>query len=105
MRQILGGSGRLNSQMSGLLDLSGQILVGLSLFLLLPVQNIRADQRTDKSYGSSGAIPPLAELQAQLWILNLVGGLQMSCTGEVSYRLKVDADRRIQYAVDHDSYA
>lgn len=52
-----------------------------------------------------GAIPPLAEMQAELWITNLLGKLPKPMTYEDDYRLKMPPDRRIQYGVDHESYA
>ncbi|RYP65886.1 hypothetical protein DL771_008070 [Monosporascus sp. 5C6A] len=55
-----------------------------------------------------GAIPPLAELQAQLWVLNLLApeSLQpLLPQDEPHYRLGVPADARIKYGVSHDDYA
>ncbi|TVY55080.1 Dimethylaniline monooxygenase [N-oxide-forming] 2, partial [Lachnellula cervina] len=54
---------------------------------------------------SFGAIPPLSELQAQLWILNLLGRLPTRLSHEDHYRLQVPKSSRIQYGVDHESYA
>ncbi|KAK3695718.1 hypothetical protein B0T22DRAFT_418541 [Podospora appendiculata] len=60
---------------------------------------------------SFGAIPPLAELQAQLWILNLVVTrnhhplLALNPADEPQYRLRMSKTSRIQYGVDHESYA
>lgn len=58
---------------------------------------------------SFGAIPPLSELQAQLWVLNLVRGpgsfSHLSPGDEPQYRLKHPTTSRIQYGVDHESYA
>jgi len=58
---------------------------------------------------SFGAIPPLSELQAQLWVLNLVRGpgsfSHLNPADEPQYRLKHATNSRIQYGVDHESYA
>lgn len=58
---------------------------------------------------SLGAIPPLSEMQAQLWVLKLVAP---SCIprpllpdDEPHYRLLHPPDSRVQYGVDHESYA
>lgn len=53
----------------------------------------------------SGAIPPLAEFQAQLWILALLKTLPHPLVNEEHYRLHMPEDRRIQYGVDHENYA
>lgn len=57
-----------------------------------------------------GAIPPLAEFQAQLWILNLLAparvvGAPLSPHDEPHYRLFSKKHARITYGVDHESYA
>ncbi|KAF2434419.1 dimethylaniline monooxygenase [Tothia fuscella] len=54
---------------------------------------------------SFGAIPPLAELQAQLWILNLLGRLPAPLKPENHYCLHHVLSSRIQCGVDHESYA
>ncbi|KAK3331488.1 hypothetical protein B0H66DRAFT_507303 [Apodospora peruviana] len=58
---------------------------------------------------SFGAIPPLAEMQAQLWILNLISPHQLAgklnSADEPQYRLLVPETARIHYGVDHESYA
>ncbi|KAK3364607.1 hypothetical protein B0T25DRAFT_620524 [Lasiosphaeria hispida] len=57
---------------------------------------------------SFGAIPPLAELQAQLWVLHLVSPSSVGLldpADEPQYRLKPAETARIQYGVDHESYA
>lgn len=54
---------------------------------------------------SFGAIPPLAELQAQLWILALLKRLPTVLQPEDHYKLHHLRDSRIQYGVDHESYA
>ncbi|KAK0725925.1 hypothetical protein B0H67DRAFT_642281 [Lasiosphaeris hirsuta] len=58
---------------------------------------------------SFGAIPPLAEMQAMLWVLRLVGGPAavgvLDPAHEPQYRLKLAETARIQYGVDHESYA
>lgn len=57
---------------------------------------------------SLGAIPPLAEMQAQLWILNLVSRNSIPrplfADDETHYQLKQLPDARVK-GVDHDSYA
>uniref|UniRef100_A0A4E9EJC4 FAD/NAD(P)-binding domain-containing protein n=1 Tax=Gibberella zeae TaxID=5518 RepID=A0A4E9EJC4_GIBZA len=57
---------------------------------------------------SLGAIPPLAEMQAQLWVLNLLAPGKLSHPlrpiDEEHYRLKLPSDSRITYGVDHESY-
>ncbi|KAI1377123.1 FAD/NAD(P)-binding domain-containing protein [Hypoxylon crocopeplum] len=57
-----------------------------------------------------GAIPPLAEFQAQLWVLNLLApervvGTPLSPEDEPHYRLVSKRHARIRYGVDHESYA
>ncbi|RDW75528.1 FAD protein [Coleophoma cylindrospora] len=54
---------------------------------------------------SFGAIPPLAEFQAQLWVLALLKQLPHPLVNEEHYRLHLPKDRRIQYGVDHENYA
>jgi dimethylaniline monooxygenase (N-oxide forming) len=57
---------------------------------------------------SLGAIPPLAEMQAQLWVLNLLAPQEMPhplrAIDEEHYRLKLPSNSRIAYGVDHESY-
>ena len=57
---------------------------------------------------SLGAIPPLSEMQAQLWILNLLSPQlihhPLLPADEPHYRLKVPSTARIRYGVDHESY-
>ncbi|KAJ4417222.1 hypothetical protein N0V85_001928 [Neurospora sp. IMI 360204] len=71
--------------------------------------------RNDPSVGfigflrpSLGAIPPLAEMQAQLWILQLLAPhripRQLDPKDEEHYRLRHPADSRVKYGVDHESY-
>ena len=57
-----------------------------------------------------GAIPPLAELQAQLWILGLIQPSKvadLSAADELHFRLRSTEGqmRRITYGVDHETYA
>lgn len=58
-----------------------------------------------------GAIPPLTEFQAQLWVLNLLapervgGGAALRPEDEPHYRLFSAKNARIRYGVDHESYA
>jgi dimethylaniline monooxygenase (N-oxide forming) len=58
---------------------------------------------------SLGAIPPLAEFQAQLWILKLVAPERISQPllprDEPHYRLHHPKGSRVHYGVDHESYA
>ncbi|KAK4641294.1 LOW QUALITY PROTEIN: hypothetical protein QC761_0100770 [Podospora bellae-mahoneyi] len=58
---------------------------------------------------SFGAIPPLSELQTQLWVVNLLRPAlvprPLSITDEPHYKLKMNNRSRIQYGVDHESYA
>lgn len=58
---------------------------------------------------SFGAIPPLSELQAQLWVTKLLAPHKiprpLSPKDEPQYRLKASEQARIQYGVDHESYA
>jgi dimethylaniline monooxygenase (N-oxide forming) len=58
---------------------------------------------------SLGAIPPLAEFQAQLWILKLVAPERIPRPllprDEPHYRLHHPKGSRIHYGVDHESYA
>ena len=57
---------------------------------------------------SLGAIPPLAEMQAQLWVLNLLRPeripRELSPEDEPHYRLLSAPTSRITYGVDHESY-
>ncbi|OTB02596.1 hypothetical protein M426DRAFT_61918 [Hypoxylon sp. CI-4A] len=57
-----------------------------------------------------GAIPPLTEFQAQLWVLNLLApervvGAPLRPEDEPHYRLVCKTNARIRYGVDHESYA
>ncbi|EXJ66093.1 uncharacterized protein A1O5_10708 [Cladophialophora psammophila CBS 110553] len=62
-----------------------------------------------------GAIPPLAEFQAQLWVLRILNLLPeaslrsldpaLNPDGEEWYRLKTKPEHRIHHGVDHESYA
>ncbi|KAI9147384.1 Monooxygenase ptmN [Paramyrothecium foliicola] len=58
---------------------------------------------------SLGAIPPLAELQAQLWTLHLLAPHRIPRPlipeDEPHYRLLTKPDARVKYGVDHESYA
>jgi len=57
-----------------------------------------------------GAIPPLSEMQAQLWLLNLLAPARLADGGalraadESHYRLHMPRGGRIRYGVDHESY-
>ncbi|PHH87028.1 hypothetical protein CDD83_9409 [Cordyceps sp. RAO-2017] len=57
---------------------------------------------------SFGAIPPLAEMQAQLWIVNLLAPRRIPRAlvpeDEAHYRLLHPPASRISYGVDHESY-
>ena len=52
-----------------------------------------------------GAIPPLAELQAMLWTMNLLGRVpnELRPEDEWHYRLLHPADSRVRYGVDEDT--
>ncbi|RYP73771.1 hypothetical protein DL770_007719 [Monosporascus sp. CRB-9-2] len=55
-----------------------------------------------------GAIPPLAEMQAQLWVLHLLAPERVGPLlpeEEPHYRLVSKKNARIRYGVDHESYA
>jgi dimethylaniline monooxygenase (N-oxide forming) len=58
---------------------------------------------------SLGAIPPLAEFQAQLWVLQLAAPHRIPRPllpeDEPHYRLMPNPGARVQYGVDHESYA
>ncbi|CAG2010567.1 unnamed protein product [Fusarium graminearum] len=57
---------------------------------------------------SLGAISPLAEMQAQLWVLNLVSPhkvANLKAEDEHHYRLYTKSTDRVTYGVDHESYA
>ncbi|PCD36263.1 hypothetical protein FGRA07_08147 [Fusarium graminearum] len=57
---------------------------------------------------SLGAISPLAEMQAQLWVLNLVSPhkvANLKAEDEHHYRLHTKSTDRVTYGVDHESYA
>ena len=73
-------------------------------------------KRDDPSVGfigfvrpSLGAIPPLSEMQAQLWITNLLAGhkipRKLDPKDESHYKLVQVPGARITYGVDHESYA
>lgn len=56
-----------------------------------------------------GAIPPLAEMQAQLWVLNLLAPERLPSkvfprSDEAFYRLTTHETSRLTYGVDHESY-
>ncbi|KAK0103069.1 hypothetical protein ONS95_000754 [Cadophora gregata] len=53
----------------------------------------------------TGAIPPLAELQSQVWIMSLLNRLPSPLGFEDHYKLHPLPSSRIQYGVDHESYA
>jgi dimethylaniline monooxygenase (N-oxide forming) len=56
---------------------------------------------------SLGAIPPLAEMQAQSWVLNLLTPHKLKHLkpeDEAHYRLHCRPDARVIYGVDHESY-
>lgn len=57
---------------------------------------------------SLGAIPPLSEMQAQLWVLNLTAPHRIPQPllpdDEPHYRLLHPPGSRVQYGVDHESY-
>jgi dimethylaniline monooxygenase (N-oxide forming) len=56
-----------------------------------------------------GAIPPLSEMQAQLWILNLIAPNRITHAllpkDEHHYRILPPPGARINYGVEHESYA
>ncbi|KAI1644669.1 FAD/NAD(P)-binding domain-containing protein [Daldinia loculata] len=55
-----------------------------------------------------GAIPPLAELQAQLWLLNLMvpeRTANLRDADDHHFRLRSSQNSRINYGVDHETYA
>ncbi|KAJ5882006.1 dimethylaniline monooxygenase [Penicillium soppii] len=54
---------------------------------------------------SFGAIPPLAEMQAQVWVLELIDRLPGPLVADDSYRLFSNPSGRIGYGVDHDLFA
>ncbi|KIE00631.1 dimethylaniline monooxygenase, partial [Metarhizium majus ARSEF 297] len=58
---------------------------------------------------SLGAIPPLAEMQTQLWVTNLLSPRCIPRTllpeDEHHYKLRSLPGARIKYGVDHESYA
>ncbi|KAG6040085.1 hypothetical protein E4U41_001426 [Claviceps citrina] len=73
-------------------------------------------RRDDPSVGfigfvrpSLGAIPPLSELQAQLWVTHLLAPhllpRPLRPEDEGHYRLRTMPGARITYGVDHESYA
>jgi dimethylaniline monooxygenase (N-oxide forming) len=55
---------------------------------------------------SFGAIPPLSEMQAMLFIMNLLGRINKPLLpdDEWHYRLIKSANARINYGIEHDSY-
>jgi dimethylaniline monooxygenase (N-oxide forming) len=58
---------------------------------------------------SLGAIPPLSEMQAQLWVLHLASPSRiprpLAPDDEPHYRLLHPPGSRVQYGVDHETYA
>jgi dimethylaniline monooxygenase (N-oxide forming) len=73
----------------------------------------RCDDPTVGFFGfirpSLGAIPPLSEMQAQLWVLYLTAPHRIPRpllpSDEPHYRLLHPPGSRVQYGVDHESYA
>jgi dimethylaniline monooxygenase (N-oxide forming) len=57
---------------------------------------------------SLGAIPPLAEMQAQLWVVNLLARHKLPAPlqpkDQRQYQLRSGPSARINYGVDHESY-
>ncbi|RHZ46422.1 uncharacterized protein CDV56_104747 [Aspergillus thermomutatus] len=54
---------------------------------------------------SFGAIPPLAEMQSQLWVLSLINKIPKPLGPARNYLLENNPSCRIQYGVEHDAYA
>jgi dimethylaniline monooxygenase (N-oxide forming) len=58
---------------------------------------------------SLGAIPPLSEMQTQLWITNLLSPKRIPRPllpeDEHHYKLRPPLNARINYGIDHESYA
>lgn len=54
-----------------------------------------------------GAIPPLSELQVQLWVLSILDLLPEKRPRDIDYKLLIKPERREyeKYGVDHESYA
>ncbi|KAK0102097.1 hypothetical protein ONS96_006060 [Cadophora gregata f. sp. sojae] len=54
-----------------------------------------------------GAIPPLSELQAQLWVLSILGRLPKASPRDIDYKLHFKPGRREyeNFGVDHEAYA
>ncbi|KAG4443496.1 hypothetical protein IFR05_001066 [Cadophora sp. M221] len=54
-----------------------------------------------------GAIPPLSELQVQLWVLSILDLLPEKQPRDIDYKLRIRPGRREyeKYGVDHESYA
>ncbi|XMA07685.1 hypothetical protein WAI453_000476 [Rhynchosporium graminicola] len=54
-----------------------------------------------------GAIPPLSEMQAQLWVLSILDLLPAEPPKDIDYKLYIQPGRREyeKYGVDHESYA
>ncbi|KAM0298665.1 hypothetical protein ACHAPM_008087 [Fusarium culmorum] len=53
-----------------------------------------------------GAIPPLAELQAQIWLMTLIKPeVGKSLSSREEYHFKLHGHKRIDYGVHHESYA
>ncbi|KAG8360137.1 hypothetical protein FVEN_g2088 [Fusarium venenatum] len=70
---------------------------------------LRESLQGDKKHPLSlhEAIPPLAEMQAQLWVLNLVSPhkvAQLKAAHERHYKLHTKLTNRVTYGVDHESY-
>ena len=83
--------------------------VSLASFDLVLVSFVSIKNREHSVLGTDeatvGAIPPLAEFQAQLWILAIQGLLPHSLIPNEHYKLHVSDGERIQYGVDHENYA
>ncbi|POS84139.1 hypothetical protein EPUL_005555, partial [Erysiphe pulchra] len=62
---------------------------------------------SNQEYFLNSSIPPLAELQAQLWITMLLNRLPspLQPINSRHYRLQTSPKSRITYGVDHESYA
>ncbi|KPA39288.1 dimethylaniline monooxygenase [Fusarium langsethiae] len=77
-------------------------------YLSLPYRPKQPDFRHQYQTRMVDRLISLSEMQAQLWVLNLVAPYRLSdlkAEDETHYKLHSGADARVHYGVDHESYA
>ena len=96
-RRMLGGFGGRGMSRLRLLGLSDLVLVCYGRSFIFPYK-----LEPDPNH-TSGAIPPISEMQAMLWTLQLLGRLPPLPPAD-HYHLLASPTARIQYGVDYSSY-